>query len=196
MQKQGDMKRSSLILLAASSVLLSAYTWAGTRPHYGGTLHVAMREIPATASFDPAESSNPANQPSFSRLLPLIFDTLTVLDAQGNSQPSLATDWKSESNFQRWEFHLRSDGKFSNGTTVSAGYVAASLRNVNPDWKVSSEENAVIVQCEVPTPNLPAELALPSNSIVKRDGRVVGSGPFTIAQWDGKKLVLSAREDY
>src|SRR5690349_18954497 len=111
MQKRGDMKRSSLILLAASSVLLSAYTWAGTRPHYGGTLHVAMRRTPATASIEPAEGSNPSIPPSFTRHLPLIFDTLTVLDAQGNSQRSFATDCRSPSNFARCEFHLRSEVK-------------------------------------------------------------------------------------
>src|SRR5262249_38138325 len=35
------------------------------------------------------------------------------------------------------------------------------------------------------------------NAIVRRDGKLLGTGPFFVSQWDpAKKLVLAAREDY
>jgi ABC-type transport system substrate-binding protein len=38
---------------------------------------------------------------------------------------------------------------------------------------------------------------LPRNGIVKRDGKLLGTGPFFIERWEpGKKLTLTARDDY
>ena len=68
----------------------------------------------------------------------------------------------------------------------------------NPDWKVFATGEAVVIECDAPTPNLPAVLALPRYGIAKRTGgKVAGSGPFAIDRWDpGKKLTLTARDDY
>ena len=68
----------------------------------------------------------------------------------------------------------------------------------NPDWKVFATGEGVIIECNAPTPDLPAVLALPRYGIAKRTGgKVVGSGAFAIERWDpGKKLALSARDDY
>ena len=56
----------------------------------------------------------------------------------------------------------------------------------------------MIIERDSPSPYLPAELALPRNSIVKRDGgKEVGTGPFVVSRWvRSKELVLAAREDY
>jgi hypothetical protein len=43
---------------------------------------------------------------------------------------------------------------------VSSDAVAASLRTANPDWKVFAAGEAVIIECNAPTPDLPAVLAL------------------------------------
>ena len=55
-----------------------------------------------------------------------------------------------------------------------------------------------MVECDAPTSNLPAVLALPRYGIAKRGGgKLAGSGPFAINRWDpGKKLTLTARDDY
>jgi ABC-type transport system substrate-binding protein len=76
--------------------------------------------------------------------------------------------------------------------------VAASLRATNPNWKVFTDGESVVIECEAPTPNLLAVLALPRYGIAKRDGgKVIGTGAFAITRWDpGKRLTLTARDDY
>ena len=79
------MRPSGLFLLAAVSVSLAVAAPASTRPHYGGTLRISIREAPA--SLDPADLDQAGMfaPPSLSRL---IFDTLVTLDARGQTQPS------------------------------------------------------------------------------------------------------------
>ena len=186
------MRLTAFRLLVASSLLLATLALAGTRPHYGGTLHIAMRAAPV--SLDPAQLDGIAARNVF----PLVFETLTTFDRRGQVIPWLATSWEAESGDQRWQLSLRPGVTFSDGTPVTSDAVAASLRAANPSWKVVSANNKVTIERDSSSPELPAELALPRNSIVKRDGgRILGTGPFTVSQWEpGRKLILITREDY
>ena len=189
------MKPFGLFLLAVVSQALAVAAPASTRPHYGGTLRISIREAPA--SLDPADSDQAGMfaSPGLSRL---IFDTLVTLDARGQAQPALATSWQADPGNQRWQFMVRRGVAFQDGTALSSDSVAASLRAANPKWKVFAAGDAVVIECDTATSNLPAILALPRYSIAKRGGgKLAGSGPFAINRWDpGKKLVLTAREDY
>ncbi len=189
------MKPSGLFLLAAISVALAVAEPASTRPHYGGTLRLSVREAPS--SLDPAGPAQPGMlaSPTLSRL---IFDTLVTLDARGQAQPALATSWRVDPGNQRWQFSIRRGVTFHDGTALSSEGVAASLRAANPNWKVFAAGDAVVVECDAPTSNLPAILALPRYGIAKRGGgKLSGSGPFAINRWDpGKQLTLTARDDY
>jgi ABC-type transport system substrate-binding protein len=164
---------------------------ASTRPHYGGTLRIAMREAPA--SLDPS-----SGQPGTAELMRLIFDTLTTMDAHGRVQPALALSWRSDPGDRRWQFTVRGGATFQDGTSVGSDAVAASLRSANPSWKVFAAGETVVIECDAATQNLPAILALPRYSIAKRSsGKLSGSGPFAISNWDpGKKINLTARDDY
>jgi len=186
------MRLTGFRRLVASSLMLAVFAHAETRPHYGGTLRAATRAAPL--SLDPVQSDAITSRNLFS----LIFDTLIVFDRAGRPQPSLAASWEADAANQRWRFSLRSGVTFADGTAVNADAVAASLRAANPSWKVGTGNNTVVIERDLPAPDLPAELALPRNSIVKRDGgKATGTGAFTVSQWDpGKKLVLAAREDY
>jgi ABC-type transport system substrate-binding protein len=166
---------------------------AATRPHYGGTLRIALRMAPT--SLDPAEFSASVNGETLSRL---VFDTLVVLDDRGRAQPALATSWQPDPGNQRWHIFLRKDIAFQDGTPLSSDLVSASLRSANSNWKVFPASDTVVIETDSPDPSLPNELALNRNAIVKRAGsKVVGTGPYAIAQWDaGKKLSLVARDDY
>lgn len=189
------MRLTGFPLLVASSLLWAAGSSAATRPHYGGTLHVQMRSAPT--SLDPADP----NQPDWfesRNLSTLMFDTLVRLDERGKPETALASSWQAEPGNQRWHFFLRHGVTFQDGVPVTPDTVATSLRRTNPTWKVFSEGEAVVIERDSPAPDLPVELTLPRNSIVKRDsGKISGTGPFTVSQWDtGRKLALLAREDY
>ncbi len=189
------MKRCSSLLLAASSLLWSGVAsmpaLAESRPHYGGTLRLAVKEAPQT--LDPAASGVPIG------LSRLVFETLVALDDRGRPQPLLATSWQSDPGSQRWRFFLRAGVGFHDGAPLDSGTVAASLRNSNPEWKVIAAGDMVMIETESADPDLPAELALARNSIVRRSdsAKLSGTGPFAIAQWDaGKHAVLNASEQY
>src|ERR1700691_1383161 len=184
-RKLGDMRLTAFPLLVASSLLWATGSSATTRPHYGGTLHVEMRAAPT--SLDPADSNQPDWMGS-RNLFGLLFDTLISLDEQGKPQPALAISWQAEPGNQRWQFSLRRGVTFQDGSAVTADVVAASLRRTNPAWKVFSEGDAVVIERDSPAPDLPAELTLPRNSIVKREnGKTSGTGPFAVSQWEPGK---------
>lgn len=186
------MKRFVWQWLVVSS-MLAAWVAAETRPQYGGTLHVAMREAPT--SLDPADSKQPD---SFARrnLTRLMFDTLVSMSENGHIQPSLAISWQA-SGSQSWQFRLRRGIKFHDGSPLTADIVAASLRTANPSWNVSGEGDVVVIDPGTPDPELLTKLTLPRNAIVKRDSHALsGSGPFHVTDWQpGKKLTLAAEEN-
>jgi peptide/nickel transport system substrate-binding protein len=179
-----------------SSVVAAALAArAETRPQYGGVLHVAMRAAPT--SLDPADGAQPD---SFARrnLTTLMFDTLVTTDKSGRIQPSLATAWQALAGSQRWQFRLRRQVKFHDGTPLTAESVAASLRTANPSWNVMADADSVIIDWDSSNPDLLADLALPRNAIAKRtaDSKPSGTGPFHVVDWQpGKKLALAAEEN-
>jgi len=187
------MKRFSLILIAAISVVRVTLGSAATRPHYGGTLRMAVQESPQ--SFDPAVLDTPALR----SLSHLVFENLVKLDDRGRPEPALATSWQVEPGNQRWRFQVRSGVILSDGTPLDSETVAASLRTSNSRWKVFALGDLVMIETDTPDANVPAELALTRNSIVRRgNGTLLGTGPFTIAQWDAtaKHLSLAANNQY
>ncbi len=130
--------------------------------------------------------------------MPLISDSLLSLDSDGKPKAGLATAWESSSNRQRWQFNLRSGITFSDGTALTSETVAACLRKANLNWTVIAGADQIVIESASASPNLLAELTLPRNRIVKRDGsKLIGSGPFIASQWDaGRKLILVARDGY
>jgi ABC-type transport system substrate-binding protein len=187
-------------LIAGVAAAGTAAAGAETRPQYGGTLRVAMHAAPV--SLDPADGTQ-ADSFAWRNLTLLIFETLVTADAAGRLHPGLAASWQASSGptleNQRWQFQLRRKVKFHDGTALTAELVAASLRVANPGWKIVAETDSVVIDLEAADRDLPAELALPRNAIVKRipDGKLSGTGPFHIIDWQpGKKLVLAAAEDY
>jgi peptide/nickel transport system substrate-binding protein len=187
------MRLIAWTLVVISSVLALARGGAAeVRPRYGGTLRIMLRE--ALPSLDPAR----LNASEGGRLFPLIFEGLTRYDARGRLQVQLATRWQSDSSFQRWQVWLRAGVKFQDGTPLTADAAAASLRAANPAWAVNTDGESVVIQTAAPDPELPAELALPRNGIVRRAGnQTVGTGAFSVSNWQpGRSLVLSANDDY
>ena len=187
------MKRFSSILIAAASLACATGAIAASRPHYGGTLRIGVQT--STQTFEPGVSV----VPGIRSLTQLVFETLVKIDDRGRPQPLLASSWQVEPGNQRWRFQVRSGVVFSDGIPVDASVAAASLRAANPDWKVFALGELVMIETSSPVPNLAAELALPRNSISRRSqGALIGTGPFTVAQFDATKqhLTLQANDEY
>ncbi|HEY3973069.1 MAG TPA: ABC transporter substrate-binding protein [Candidatus Sulfotelmatobacter sp.] len=187
-----------VIRSAVSAIFIAALAaHAETRPQYGGVLRIAMRAAPT--SLDPADSQSD----SFTRrsITLLMFDTLVTYDENSGLQPSLAASWQESAGNQRgsqhWQFRIRPGVKFHDGTPLSAEIAAGALRAANPAWRVSADADSVVIEAD-DAPELPAELALPRNAIVKRnsDNLPIGSGAFHVVDWQpGKKLSLAAEEN-
>jgi len=190
---QAIMKLCNSILIAAASLACAVSANAASRPHYGGALRIAVHG--STQTFDPTASDSAGLR----SLTQMVFETLVKLDDRGRVQPLLATSWQVEPGNQRWRFQIRNGVIFSDGIPVDANVAAASLRLANPEWKVFALGDLVMVETSSPVPNLAAELALPRNSITRRNqGTLVGTGPFTVAQLDAAKqhLTLQANDQY
>jgi len=187
------MKRTACLLLAISSIFgCVMLAGAAERPRYGGTLRVVLRTQPDT--LDPAMASVWADSRGASRLVPLLYHTLTRLDETGTAKPSLATAWKQETD-RRWRVTIRPNVQFSDGTPLTANLVAKSLRASNKEWSVSEAGDAVIIETERKNPALPTELALQRNAIALRSGPgiPIGTGPFVVTDFQPQlRLVLSA----
>ncbi|MGA9673122.1 MAG: ABC transporter substrate-binding protein [Terracidiphilus sp.] len=140
------LRQVAISCLIASLVLSAA---ARTRPGYGGTLRVEVEG-------DPLQQHG-----GLSRRL--IFDGLTRIGSDGTPQPALAVRWASENSDHRWQFWLRSDVHFSDGSPLTSTVVESSLIGScggNCPWTaVHAVGPAIIFTGDSPMPNLPALLA-------------------------------------
>ena len=183
-------------LLAAVSAVAAALgvTTAATRPRYGGTLRLEIRERLAT--LDPAEKSSGVA----ARIEAFVFDRLVRIDDEGRPQPALAISWQSDSEQKRWEFRLRPGVQFQDGYPLTAATVGGVLqRLLGSQGNIAVAADSVVVKLDRPTPGLLAELARPSASVAARshEGALVGTGPFRVAHFDaGRHLSLAAFEGH
>ncbi len=175
------MRPTAWRLFAIASLLSSAV--AATRPHYGGTLRVQMKA--RVAALDPAELPED--------LATLVFDRLVSWSESGQPQPALATSWRHDADFKRWEFQLRTGVKFHDGSPFTASAIAETFK---PLAAVPSGD-ALVIRSDQPAPKLLQILA--TSSIFKQtpDGSIVGTGPFRVTAWEpNRRAVFAANEDY
>src|ERR1022692_4330608 len=188
----------SLIMSLIAATIAATTASAATRPHYGGTLRVMLQSAPD--ALDLPANATPADYWDAARTLSLIGDTLVKLDAQARPQPALAVAWQSDPSARHWQFTLRRGVKFHDGSAASTAAIAQILGALHPGWNVraSSSPDSVSIENETSMPSLLAELALPRNLLLKRNGThgPIGTGPFLVAEWQpGKLLKLAANEE-
>jgi peptide/nickel transport system substrate-binding protein len=132
-------------------------------------------------------------------------ETLIVLDADGDAQPALATDW-TRVDEKAWQFTIREGVTFHDGQTLDAAAVVTALTaatlaspkprildgveltaSANPDGTVTITTGAV-------DPLVPQRLSSPQLSILAPDAYVAGqavspigngTGPFELVAVDG-----------
>ncbi len=188
--------RSALnrILVLVVGCLLAVGAQARTRPHYGGTIRIAIE-------------SDPFQQPS-GVALRLVLDGLTqpATDGDSSAKPALALRWASEDNAHRWQFWLRPGVVFHDGSPLTGLAVVTALnqscRMTACPWSaVRVSGQSVVFTGESPMPNLPELLAQPEflvRQIAPPDQpekSLIGTGPFRVQQATGAMLRLEANDE-
>ena len=149
-----------------------------------------------------------------------VYETLTWLGNDGKAQPVLATDWTPNADATEWDFHLRKDVKFHDGTPLTAKDVKASLdRNIATGMVaydfVGVETISVVddytihIKCSAPR-NMPlilsaqygmfiysAAAAAKGKDFFAQGNTDAGTGPYMIQGFEpGKDLVVTYYKDY
>jgi peptide/nickel transport system substrate-binding protein len=149
-----------------------------------------------------------------------IFDGLVNQDARQQIQPALALSWKTLDN-TTWEFKLRPNVKFHDGSDFTAEDVAASIRRVPLAARNSPSSFAAYVKgitevtvvdpltirikTDVATPLLlnnlsriailPAKMEKIGTEELNAGKGVVGTGPFKFVSWLPDDNVVLTRND-
>jgi len=170
---------------------------ATTRPHYGGNLRVEMRE--SVASLDPREMPSDVSGAA-ERLSSLAFERLLRLDEDGRPQPWLAIAWQHDAQFKRWQFRLRPDVKFHDGSLLTPAAVSAAWQELfGGARRVRVAGEWLEIESDAPMPDLLEELARGRHFVfcIAADGSLAGTGAFRISAWQpGARLVVAANEDH
>ena len=151
-----------------------------------------------------------------------IFDTLTQLDARGQLKPGLAARWVAVAD-DAWEFTLRPNVAFHDGSPFGAADVAYSLArapNVPNSPSSYAQYTKSVARTEIidsltirihtpgPSPTLPVDMA--SIAIVSKraaEGKAtsdfnngtaaIGTGPYRFVEWiAASRLVLTRNDAY
>jgi peptide/nickel transport system substrate-binding protein len=192
------MQRIICQYLAVISLLLG---WRANeifgRPRYGGNLRVETHE--KIRSLDPTEWIAGGVEPVKEKLIALVFEGLTRLDDNNRPQASLSLSWQHDSKNMRWQFQLRPDVKFHDGSDMTPEIVAAALRASAPDWQINGSGNSLSIESDAPMPDLPFDLAQASHFIFIRSAeqKTFGTGPFQLARLDpDRRIILAANEQH
>jgi peptide/nickel transport system substrate-binding protein len=152
----------------------------------------------AAISFDPREwKMGTVEFATNEKMAALVFDRLVALDNYGRFQPQLAAEWSHDAAFKRWQFTLRANVKFSDGTALSAADVVAALQPLLPNGQqITASGNSVVIQSAAAAPDLLEELASGRFFVyrVQPDGTLMGTGAFFVseASADARKPPVSA----
>jgi peptide/nickel transport system substrate-binding protein len=177
-----------------AAVVLSAIL-AGSgckKPVSKSAIRIAVHSGPVT--LDP----HAHNEVGTFAILRNIYDSLVVFDDQLQIRPLLADSW-SNPDETTWQFHLRADARFADGSPVTSADVVASIERARtrPDSmlasylvEVASVEPAgphqVVIKTRRSFPALLNKLAfvfiLPKGTVTAGPG-AAGSGPYVIESW-------------
>ncbi len=169
-----------LVLLAAASAS------AAKRPRYGGTLRVEL--LSSTFSLDPREwKPGSLSAREDEKLAGLVYDRLVTLDDYGRFQPALAIEWSHDAAAKNWQFKLRPNVKFSDGTPLAPADVVTALQSVLPaTLQLTASESSISVRSPHSVPDLLEQLASGPHFIFRAlpDETLLGTGPFYVGEID------------
>ncbi|WP_274030915.1 ABC transporter substrate-binding protein [Streptomyces sp. MMBL 11-1] len=206
-------RRRVALPLAAAALLVPVATACTSSTDSGGSggdqrLKVAM-------AFPPAQAMSPYGDDAVTLSRLAVVEGLTRLDRNGEAEPALAASWKRDGD-RVWEFTVREDTVFQDGTKLDAAAVVRSLtaaQKASPKPRVLSDTTLTATAEDARTvrittkdaePLLPQRLANPSLSILSaaayKDAARVNpaghaTGPFTLAEVNGAVSATLERND-
>jgi len=197
--KNREIKRMVLITIA---VIFALMLPSCDREDING-LRYGFTTEPTT--LDPL---NPANTADGRSILFNVFEGLVKPDIQGRMQPCIAESWTIEQNGLVYNFLLRkevffhdgsivnsADVKFSLDTAVSAGF--DGLKNIEEVLILDEYHLSIILKSPDPEflPYLTVGIVKAGN--IEREKNVIGTGPFVIESYTPQRnLVLIKFNDY
>jgi peptide/nickel transport system substrate-binding protein len=214
--------RAVVVVTATVALLLAACSPGGGTPEEasgepvtGGTLTYASGDAEPSC-LDPHVGGNYPQALIATQYL----ESLVSLDESGEVIPWLATEWQESNDGLSWEFTLREDVTFTDGTPFDAEAVAANIAHVQDPATASSTgylalakiENVVavddhVVRLELTTPDSALLeslsqiwVAMESPKALERSqeencAAPVGTGPFVVDEWERQDSVTLVRND-
>jgi oligopeptide transport system substrate-binding protein len=114
-----------------------------SRGRSGGTLAIALLD---PGPLDPARADRLEDEVVLGNL----FDGLTAIDPAGAVRPAVAASWSSDPALRRWEFRLRPDARWSDGSPVrSDDFIFAWQRLADPKASAGTAPAARALLSEV-----------------------------------------------
>jgi peptide/nickel transport system substrate-binding protein len=176
---------SRLLVLASLVCAFLVSAPAESRPRYGGVVRMETRN-------DWESVNNPARG--------LVFETLTMVDESGRTHPALATSWEAQADGRRWQFFIRSNVRFHDGTLLTPTAVVDALTAHDCDgcpWRaIRALPDSVTIEFSETRPNFAAELALPRYALLLANAQGIGTGPFKMGEQRQGLVVLTANDEY
>lgn len=207
----------SLLVLTACTTGSGGTGGGATEPVAGGTLVYATGDAEPDC-LDPHVGGNYPQALVATQYL----ESLVSLDDNGRVIPWLAEEWTESADGLSWEFTLRDDVAFTDGTALDAASVVANIEHVqNPETgsstgylalgKVTGAEavSATVVRLTLSRPDsaLLESLSQPWLAIESAQALArpveqncespVGTGPFVVAAWNRQESIeLERNDDY
>lgn len=123
------MRRLGLLVLALAGCGLPDGEYFGPVPEVRDPRHLRWCNTGQPESLDPGQASSTTATP----LVHAMFDGLTRYGDDGLPEPSLATSWEIAPDQRRVTFHLRREGRWSNGRPVTAyDILYQAVRTLHP----------------------------------------------------------------
>jgi peptide/nickel transport system substrate-binding protein len=213
--------RAAAVVAAATLFLAACSPGGGTsgeatdEPVSGGTLTYASGDAEPSC-LDPHVGGNYPQALIATQYL----ESLVSLDEDGEVIPWLATEWTESADGLEWEFSLRDDVTFTDGTPFDADAVAANVAHVQDPATASSTGYLALAKVKdvvaVDDHTVRLELSAPDSALLESLSQVwvamespralersqedncaapVGTGPFVVGQWERQDSVTLVRND-
>lgn len=212
----------AVVVTAAVALLLAACSPGGGTPEEasgapvaGGTLTYASGDAEPSC-LDPHVGGNYPQALIATQYL----ESLVSLDESGEVIPWLATEWQESDDGLSWEFTLREDVTFTDGTPFDAEAVAANIAHVQDPATASSTGYLALAKIEnvvaVDDHHVRLELTAPDSALLESLSQIwvamespkalersqeencaapVGTGPFVVDEWERQDSVTLVRND-